>query len=289
MVASDTLVGLIGAGVLLVALAGVFVFESRDTSVTKTLALAGHEATPSGSIKITLGTGQQLPPPVGCVPANTCSNGADLDLTLKGLTAVRGDKANYVAMLTGAGKDALVFGPLAASGGDYKASGHKDNVQGYDKLVVSYETDAAPKQPSHLVVYEKPVNTGTAGEQKLDNKFTFSLTGGSGTAKFNDAENGLQVDVTLRGLENHSGYQYRVWVHDEQGGTAGYRFVGNMTLAGQDATLSRGVDGSTAKYEHVFVTLEPAIEPTPTVAGAVGGPIVFVAPVHEAGGGGPGK
>lgn len=283
MVASDTLVGVIGAGILLVALAGVFVFESRDTSVNKDFAVAetAVAAKDPSSVVITPGGGTR-PQPGVCLPQPTpCTDQSiTLKLTLGNLPIVdAASKGTYVASVTGAGKTAIVFGPLVAAGDDFKIDQAKNNpdLSGYTTVVVSYETTATPSAPSDVHVFEKAFTA--TGTSDLKGTFAAKMTAGTAKATLRDTDAGVQVDVTASGLANHTGFVYRVWLHTD-GQDVGYAMVGTLTAG--NTTLSGSAGGKAADYDHVMITVEPSGFAPAKTAAATGGPNAFVAALKGA-------
>jgi len=120
MVASDTVVGLVGAGILLVALVGVFVYESQQGGGGSGDLQGGvYEVTSNGSAQNRAGTGTQTGPPANtCVPpagSQTCTTPqTSVDLTLDGLPDPRDAKyvvfadGTFVTALTKSGKFCLM-------------------------------------------------------------------------------------------------------------------------------------------------------------------------------------
>lgn len=299
MVASDTVVGLVGAGILLVALVGVFVIESRDTSTDQTLkaAVFSVEAAAESQIHAVSATGVRNPvtnecttAPLPGLPAVSCSVAfTKLVLKLNGLPAVGGG-ATYWAFLTNSTSPTsrLAFGALQGAGGAYsieknESSGPaRDTCGGYDTLVVTLESVAnasEPRGPNVLTKkYGPPSSCATAPPVGLGGTYQFQPTGGSCGASFNEVGGSLQVEVKVEGVTNHTGFHYAAWLWKNATGGASYEFLGNLTGTGAtfNATTTGGVAGAQSEdFDAILVTLEPDGAATTGAGVQPSGPVAF--------------
>jgi hypothetical protein len=290
MVASDTLVGLVGAGILLVALVGVFVFESKETATEKSLAAIGPDVEAT-TAKLDYDPSSGVTNPITNQCIGTCTpQRVKLTLTLESAPTLPGSTLKYAAFLTG-GTQPLFLGVLAKDQNAYKIAmmQGKDAQPGSNRLVVSLEKTANPTMPSEIVVFDKSFSQPAATADQdvnIPGKYPAQLAPGAGESKLRETDQGLQVDVTLTGAKNYSsaGYAYRVWLHDSGANTLGYTFVGNLTASGNQSTLSVVVAGAQLdSFEHVFITIEPTDASTPRAATEAGGPTLYTATLSEPG------
>jgi len=284
MVASDTLVGLVGAGILLVALAGVFVFESKQTSTTKdVVAVTYNEETKQSTLTYTAPSGVVNPLTGGCAVQGQCQPAkVKVAVSLENAPELPGPSGLYYVASLKEGAKALVLGSLTFNNGKYTLNSDDKTVDSsYTSFLVSLERTKTPATPSALVVFTKAVTVGTTAGSNADLNQKAALDWGQGSAEARLAETdqGLQVDLTFKGAKNYTsaGYVYRAWLHDAQQ-SIGYVFLGNLTNS-ESSTLSVVASGSIDTYEHLFVTLEPKDSPTPMRAATAGGPVLFSAKV----------
>ncbi len=268
MVASDTVVGLVGAGILLVALVGVFIVESRDSSEEATLEQVSHATNVGGTIEFSRRGGDRLPLTGGCSPApgNVCTEDwtNSTGLTLKGVDAIE-PPLHYVAWLTKAnGASPERLGAFSLSGADYRLTFTiPKNLRDWNELHVTLETKAEPSALSPLMVNMATLSIGSENRASVSVASAFDAVYGTGTcdATFNDVASGLQVDVKLDQAYNYTGLQYRAWLvkEDSRPDESAYVFLGNLTAKGSliNATVTKGVaDLTLGDFSEVMVTLE---------------------------------
>jgi hypothetical protein len=265
MVASDTVVGLVGAGILLVALVGVFVYESQQGTGSEELKNAVYPTKTDGSVAYVAGTGTQVamgrcvatPPQTQCTPAK-----ATVDVKFTGLPSP--GNLHYVVYLEGGGQDQLI-GEATASGASY-ATGAKsvDGDHSAQKtLVVSLESVASAAAPT-MKILSKDVGSG-AVSGSVD--VMFIKTTGNHTLSFS----GSSVDATLRGLPMKDAFTYRGWLVKENSTGLAYVFVGNFTADAAAANSSAGatqsghikgtIKGVKSDYTRFIVTYESKTAP----------------------------
>lgn len=257
MVASDTVVGFVGAAILLVALIGVFVYESKapaEDSLNlerKTMELAGDG---SASLR-----GQEpAQPPIPCNPAvpQTCRAPATaIFLNLTGLPMV-GQDLHFVAFLKKS-DGALRLNELTQTAGKHSLSytdSQDRTAYQQGQLVVTLELASNPDTPSNIPVYSKSL-AGARTDLGVP-AAPFTLATGNHTVKLQEGDSGLRVTIEFAGLANYSGYDYRVWAFKGQNATE-FTFEGNVTEgAGSfDATTSFVLGGSRSDWT-ILVTLE---------------------------------
>jgi hypothetical protein len=284
MVASDTLVGLIGAGILLVALGGVFLFESQQVSASRDLEASSYNVQATrGDVDVR--QGGTMVPNVGCVPPGSCPLRVWANVTLTNMPLIPSNASlHYVAWLT-TGSNHLVMGQLAHADGEYRLdSGAKNRQAAYNRFLVTLETSAQPSTPSSITLYTKDVDTSSTGRKDVKGSHTAQVASGQGNVRLAEIDSSLRVTVELRGAENRTGLSYRVWLHDPLA-AQGYRFAGNLTTDGDavNGTAVFTVSGvRLGTWEHAFVTLEPSSAvPSREPASAPGGVIAFAATFRE--------
>lgn len=268
MVASDTVVGLVGAGILLVALVGVFVIESEDlssdyafeasfslVSVTGNVASSGPQNL-GGQDPISQ-CPDQLEEQDLCGPAVT-----EIDVTLSN-APVLGPDLFYVAFLTGGSGSPYAIGAMTRSDDTYRitASDNQDRSQ-YTTLVITLETMGTASSPMGPRIYENqygpPSGTDAAPVTGQNN---VTMAAGNVTAELSAAANGVQVDVLIEDATNYTGFQYRAWLIDDDG-ERGTVYVGNFTNTHEDDAAFSGEiaigirDVSRDDFERLIVTLE---------------------------------
>lgn len=281
MVASDTLVGLVGAGILLVALVGVFVFESKQTTADEELAASVYpvEANPgtlqyAAATGVTLPTGQCATPP--CQPQRV-----KLTMTILGAPPLpTGSGLKYHAFLTN-GAQTLAFGSFTHQDANYRIDTPQRDIPtgvSYNRLIVTMESASQPARPSGPELYTQDVQQPAADQSRdvnvggsTDVKWPGEATG---RAQLAETDQGLQVDLTLSGARNWTGFVYRAWLHIDDLDTLGYTFLGTF----ENGTVSVTITGAQIDdYDHLIVTLEAANTPENEGGTEAGGPAVFVA------------
>ena len=282
MVASDTVVGLVGAGILLVALVGVFIVESRTTSTNTDLEANSYETKVSGDVWSNRQTGTVNPANGACVaplcaPARTSAN-----LTLDDAPTL-GSRAFYVAFLTKAGgSDPYLLGKLDASGASYKINlaPNAQDRQAWESVLITLENSATPTTPSDRAVvavkYGPITGDGEANDKKpVAGNGTFSLASGTAKSSLRVSGGSLTGDVSLAGATNHSGFGYRLWFRSNTTQGINYTFAGNLSGDATKTSLSVNVQGTFDDFDQMLVTLEAVDEPTTGPAIRPGGPTVF--------------
>ena len=255
MVASDTMVGIIGAVVLTAALIGVFAYEATsETGTTATLKPITHSVTGSGTLSYTEAEEAPncvpAPPVVECAPESTT-----VTFTAKGLPNI-GSAMHYAGFLSGASGSPVFLGVLKASGSDYSLpSTTKDGDHRTGAFVVSLETSATPTSPS-LTLFETNITgnsfSGEAQVSLAPNK--------DQELHINDRIGAADVSGELVNLPRYEGYVYRVWLHDNT--TDGkFALLANVTMPESgalfNATLDARVTESTeGRWDHMMIYLE---------------------------------
>lgn len=264
MVASDTVVGLVGAGILLIALVGVFIVESGGGPATGELEAASFSLQSAGSYASSASGGTTPPQVCALNPAAPGCTGpsTEVHLTLSGLPKI--GNSYYVAFLTGGGNPAELLGQLTESGTDHKLDAESaEDTTGFTELIVTVEATATPTAPNTaLTVYQKAISGGTADLAGTANS---NATMGQGEVRLNQAGGGVQVSATLEDVANMTGVTYRAWFVEGDMANATYSFVGNFTFGGSNATqatLTETVDGiQLADQGWFWVTFEGTAAP----------------------------
>lgn len=259
MVASDTVVGLVGAGVLLVALVGVFVYESSAVEGgTAELTNFSGTATGSGKVDYTAATGTRPDPtrPDVCIPPSPqqpCAKAqTGFDFTVKGLPIPRG--LSYVGFVPD-GTSYIVIGKGSCTATDCKFVKPKSDMDkgSVTKFIVSLERgDAA--SPTYIITEFAIANREISGTQPIN----FLGETGTHALSFNSLGSDSEVSAVLRNVPN-KGFVYHGWMVKVNGTSVDYRYVGafganNGTT--YNATLRGEIAGGKADYLGFVVTLE---------------------------------
>lgn len=281
MVASDTVVGLVGAGILLVALVGVFIYESRQGGSSDDLVTEMYSAQGSGSgTQFIAQSGTPNPVTGACAPMTMCTPAStSVNLRFEGLPSPGALK--YVVYLTGGGSPFKV-GSLAASGNAYAIdqTTPQDNTN-KNTVAVSLERGEGGATPGY-VLFSFPA-PGSVPSTVAPN---FLGTTGNHTLAFRPVGGNVNVSATLVDIPMKAGLAYRGWLLTENESGMSYTFVGNFThAAGHDpnattmnGTVAGEVPGARGDYSEFLITLEAeggAIGETP------GGPAVIVSRFNE--------
>lgn len=272
MVTSDTVVGLVGAGVLLVALVGVFVYESQaGKAETGDLQNAMYNAVASGRVVLVAPQGMtnaqtgQCVPPTGqtmCTPART-----EVNLEVTGLPTVT--NVYYVAFLENPGATTgryFTVGKLDASGNKYAISKTTtDNNAQRTRLIVSLESTQTPSEPRLAFITKDGLTSGAGGNTVDETRsVTFMGAAANHTLEFRPGSGGTNVTATLNDVPLRTGLEYRGWLVTENETGLFYTFVGNFTydrglLGGNtttNGTITGDVPGLKNDYNRFVVTLE---------------------------------
>lgn len=259
MVASDTLVGLVGAGVLLVALVGVFVYESQAVEGgTADLKNAVDTATATGKVNYDPATGQRPNPTLPCVPPPgeaACKEAqTGFDFTVAGLPPARG--LLYMGYVLD-GANHIVVGKGQCTPTECKFTKPKSTLDkgGVTKLIISLERSEAPS-PTYVLA-EFPISNREASGTATIN---FLGTTGDHRLSFNSLGSDSEVSAVLKNVPN-KGYIYHGWMMKQVGAQVNYTYVGvfgadNGNASSYNATLRANIPGGKADYLGFFVTFE---------------------------------
>lgn len=277
MVASDTVVGLVGAGILLVALVGVFVYESRQGGIVGTeLDDAEYSSDRSGTVSSSAGTagpgGAPCPAQVPtCTPAST-------QVTLEFTNLPDPGGLKYVVFLTGGGSP-YNAGTLGKSGEKWTLS-KTDPTDNTDKntVVVSIEKSATATSPGFTIM-SFPTNSvkGTSQVKILGET-------GNHTLSLTPSGNQLNVSAMIDDVPDKSGYEYHGWMKTEDENGVKWTHVGKFghpagedehAMGKEDLVLAQNVANTTADYNEFWVTIEPTGTVLNMQAPKPGGPAVI--------------
>ena len=251
MVASDTVVGLVGAGILLVALVGVFVYESGQGGGGPTDLKPGtYEFTASGKASNRAASGTRVPMSQTCAPGQTCVDPqTSVDLTLKGLPDPRG--ARYVLYA-----DGVLMGALEKKGADnYTTNGVKELPnQQKTSITVYLEPSGTQATPSGPKVFEKTGITTT--ESTITGNGTFTIFSSGATLAVSYA-NGNNITVTLNGATTYNNFVYRAWMVKEDAAGKTFTHIENGTMETGAIKIQGTVPQSVGSYTYLLVTLDP--------------------------------
>ena len=266
MVASDTVVGLVGAGILLVALVGVFVYESRQGGIESPgLNDADYMLTGKGSVETTAQQGEA--PQGNCVPQLMCTPASTVvNVEITGLPQVGSLK--YVVFLTG-GSGSYNAGVLAPSGEKWTLS-KTDPVDQSARttVVISLEKSATATSPGFpIITFPK----GAVPANPTDNWLGET---GNHTLSLTPSGSMLNVSATIDDVPDKNGYEYHGWLKTETDDGVSYTHVGKFghpagvdehAMGMEDLVLAMNVNGTANDYNEFWVT----IEPTGTAPGAL--------------------
>lgn len=259
MVASDTIVGLVGAGILIVALVGVFVYESGAGGKDFTATLANPAFTEQGTVKLQKAAGTSVPNPINNQPVCLEQAGCRLDETtvrcnFDGLPRV--DTLFYVGYLFKSGDGtAKRLNELKANGTKYSLEyTMAEDSTAFNTLVVSLETSAQAAKPTPTaVLYSKPVREGP---NDCGGGTPTNLGAGTHKLTLDDASGNTAATVTFDGLTNQTGLEYRAWLQRADGT---YKHLANytgFTGATLNGSVSGGASGKIGDFNLFVVTLE---------------------------------
>ena len=285
MVASDTVVGLVGAGILLVALVGVFVYESRQGGIEATeLEDAEYASARSGTITSTAGTsapgGQPCPagsPTQVCTPPST-------QVTLEFTNLPDPGGLKYVVFLTGSGSP-YNAGPLGKSGEKWTLS-KTDQTDNSNKntVAVSLEKSATATSPGFTIMtFPTSAVKGTSVVRILGET-------GNHTLSLTPSGNQLNVSAMIDDVPDKSGYEYHGWLKTETADGVTYTHVGKFghpagedehAMGKEDLVLARNVNGTSSDYNEFWVTIEPTGTVLDMQAPKPGGPAVITSAFNK--------
>lgn len=289
MVASDTVVGLVGAGILLVALVGVFVYESRQGGLeTPELTDAEYSSVRKGSFTSSEGTSP--PGPGGMAP---CPAGSPTQVCSPPSTAFSIELTNlpdpgslkYVVFLTG-GDGPYNAGPLGKSGEKWTL-GKTDQVDNTDKttVVISLEKSATATSPGFPIMTfpTAATMTGTSVVKILGET-------GNHTISLTPSGNMLNVSAMIDDVPDKSGYEYHGWLKTETANGVNFTHVGKFghpagedehAMGKEDLVLAMNVNGTSADYNEFWVTIEPTGTVVDMNTAKPGGPAVITAAYNK--------
>lgn len=262
MVASDTIVGLVGAGILVVALVGVFVYESGAAGTEFEAHAFDPAVTSKGTATLTPAMGTPIQPPVGAAVCNETANcrlpRTVVNFEATGLPLLSG--LNYVAFLTQASHEKpIVLGALSYSQGRYSITydqGQDQQQSSIKNFVVSLEKTQNPSAPT-LIVYERgDLAANQANDLSQGRKV--GLSTGTHSVRLDDSPGNVQAEMTFDGLANRTGLEYRAWL---KRGDMTYDHLANYTgstLTGPilSGALVGGASGSVEDFDEFLLTLE---------------------------------
>jgi hypothetical protein len=170
MNASNLVVGLVGASVVALALAGIVEIDARAGPYEQPLTPAAVPYEATGSYRAMAAEGTTGPGGI-CVPdqvGGACREARTIvELSIQGLPHM-GDEAAYVAFLAGAGVDPLPLGALTRADGAHGVQFDEPrDATSYRQFVVTLETDPEAQAPGPLRVYARDV-AGQGRSQPLD-------------------------------------------------------------------------------------------------------------------------
>lgn len=279
MVASDTVVGLVGAGILLVALVGVFVYESRQGGIDDAeLENAVYSVDRTGTVTTSAGT--SAPGGTGCPagsPTQLCTPpSTSVQLEFTNLPNPGGLK--YVVFLTGGGSP-YNAGALGPSGEKWTLSktDQSDNSN-KNTVVVSLEKSATATSPG-FTIFSFPTS-GVKGTS------TVNILGETGnhTISLSPSGNQLKVSAMIDDVPDKSGYEYHGWLKTETANGVNWTHVGKFehpagedshAMGKEDLVLAKNVNGTSSDFNEFWVTLEPTGITISTEAPKPGGPAVI--------------
>jgi hypothetical protein len=265
MVANDTIVGLVGAGILVVALVGVFFYEAQNVPDMSQLAPTSYTVEGTGQSNfVPAGT-----PPAGLPcnpPVTTCPPARFyLNLTVTGLPLVNPLDLYWAVFLKEGGQMGFL-GNLDAQG-SLKHQSASDHPSA-EAVVVSLERTNPPSAAT-LHVLTIPYTKGT-----LSAKANVSFAPKDVEQSLTITASGQRIDIqgTLKDLEGRPGMEYRVWLLSKEA-TPKYYYAGNIstpasgTFTGKVSISFR--DGPSEGFSQVVIDLENTASKKMTLAGPV--------------------
>jgi hypothetical protein len=259
MVASDTLVGIVGAVILTVALIGVFVFEASSGSDAQEVPARGYAASSSGSLEYTApttGPPDCQPPVIECTAEETT-----VTMSVQNLPELRGGDLHYGAFLRKPSQN-LFMDTLTKSGANYQLEWSDDaDHQDAEAVVVTLETTATPGGLG-IVLFNASVASG--GSISFSGNVTLAQVA-SQALVVSEGGDAATVTGALTELRDLDGYEYRIWLHDDGASGSVWRLVQNISMPDEapGGTFTASVDGSVSGptdggYDNIWVSLERA-------------------------------
>lgn len=262
----DTVVGILGAIVIVTASIGLFIVEGRSGPATHGLATSEVVVEATGSYEETRATGTVGPggtcipdaPQTACTPARSKAT-----MRFGGLPQVPG--AHYVAFLDREDGAPVRLGALAVEG-DTRFLSWEEATDGrsFTTLIVTLHTGPEPAGPNGLVVYQDrfgPVEPGS--EARFADTYIAMLGSGEGQVTVDQigaVEVSATADATLSGARLPDGWTFRAWFLEERAGTAGATDLGPFETIGDGTHVldSRVERVDLSDQRRFVVTLVPA-------------------------------
>lgn len=289
MAAKHLVVGVAGALIILLAVAGLMEIDGRAGPYEKplqpaevTLAVDGqYQATgPQGS---TGPGGVCIPdtPGGGCAPARL-----EVELHLAGL-APMAPEAHYVAFLTGSGLSPIALGTLSHEDDGHTLDAQEErDAREYETLVVALHKDAAAATPGPLRVYAADVaDRGQDAPYDLPAAATATLLQGTGTVRATEiggfaisttATGDLTLDVPLSEWELHAWFT----PHTATGEPV-HLGTWEFTDTARQAILDARVERLRLEDQRAFVTTFTPAGVDGDAADGIDGFPVFTAPMAD--------
>lgn len=253
MVASDTLVGIVGAVILTIALIGVFVYEANAPGGGDAMSSSTYSVTADGSQSYEEGD-PGAPPVVDPTPGVYT-----LECTVRDVPELQGSELHYAAFLRKP-SDTVFAGTLSKSGANYECdyTSSEDHTDA-ERLIITLETSQNPSSPGVILFNATIANNG---DISFSGNVSLAL---SDTQSISVSQSGDSISVsgTLSNLPVRSGFMYKVWAVDDASGGATWVVVSNISMPESGATFSPSVDGSASAdtedgFDRLFVSLEKA-------------------------------
>ncbi len=254
MVASDTLVGIVGAVILTVALVGVFVYEANAPGGDTGFSSSGFSVTADGSTSYTPADDGDLP-----IPDDDTPEQYTFQCTISNLPELAGGELYYGVFLRKSSGN-VFLDTLTKSGSDYsinydEEADHSDATA----AIITLETSQNPSSPG-VILFNATI--GSNGDVSFSGNVSLALSAGQ-SLSVSQSGDSISVSGTLSNLPVHDGFMYRVWAQDDASGGATWRVVANISMPESGATFSPNVQASASAqtedgFDRVFVSLEKA-------------------------------
>lgn len=253
MVASDTLVGIVGAVILTIALIGVFVYEANAPGGGDALTSSSYGVTATGSSEY------QPADEGGVLPGDETPERYTFDARISNLPELIGGELYYGVFLQKSSGN-VFLDTMTRSGSDYTIS-YEEEADHSDAraAIITLETSQNPRSPGVILFNATIANNGDvtfSGNVSLALSDTQSIS-------VSQSDGTIAVSGTLSNLPVRSGFMYRVWAVDDASGGATWVVVSNISMPDSGATFSPSVDGSASAetedgFDRLFVSLEGA-------------------------------
>lgn len=253
MVASDTLVGIVGAVILTIALIGVFVYEANAPGGGDAMTSSSYSVAADGS------TDYQAASQGTALPGDETPEQYTFQCTISNLPELAGGELYYGVFLRKSSGN-VFLDTLTKSGADYtinydEEADHSDATA----AIITLETSQNPSSPGVILFNATIANNGDisfSGNVSLALSDTQSLS-------VSQSGDSIAVSGTLSNLPVRSGFMYRVWAVDDASGGATWVIISNITMPDSGATFSPSADGSASAetedgFDRLFVSLERA-------------------------------